>query len=61
MAIISLGMGPSPAVTNYAEIQQNEIEVLRSIFMEDFVEKEGKTGAWNVGRRAYYGPCSAYF
>lgn len=35
--------------TSYAEIQQDEIEVLRSIYMEDFVETETKTGAWNVG------------
>lgn len=34
--------------TDYSEIQQNEIEALRSIFMEDFVEEEIKTGAWNV-------------
>ena len=36
--------------TNYDEIQQNELEVLRSIFMEDFVEEEMKTVAWNVCR-----------
>jgi hypothetical protein len=36
------------AKTDYAEIQQNEIDVLRSIFMEDFVEEEVKPGAWNV-------------
>ncbi|KAL9100903.1 MAG: hypothetical protein Q9187_009307, partial [Circinaria calcarea] len=33
--------------TDYLEIQQNEIDVLRSIFMEDFVEEEVKAGAWN--------------
>ncbi|MCJ1247866.1 hypothetical protein MMC30_005081 [Trapelia coarctata] len=33
--------------TDYSEIQQNEIEALRSIFMDDFVEEEVKTGAWN--------------
>ncbi|MCJ1402394.1 hypothetical protein MMC11_005614 [Xylographa trunciseda] len=40
--------------TDYAEIQQNEIEALRSIFMEDFVEHKAKTGAWNkTGDRAF--------
>lgn len=34
--------------TNYAEIQQDELEVLRSIYMEDFEEEAVKTGAWNV-------------
>ena len=34
-------------VTNYAEIQQDEIDVLRSIYMEDFVEDEAKRGPWN--------------
>lgn len=38
-------------VTNYMEIQNDEIEALRSIFMEDFEEEEMKTGAWNVGNR----------
>lgn len=36
-------------VTNYMEIQEDEIEALRSIYMEDFEEEEVKTGAWNVG------------
>ena len=49
-------MGSSPAVTNYAEIQQNEVDVLRSIFMEDFKEKEVKAGAWNVGHGVPKGP-----
>lgn len=31
------------------EIQQDEIEALRSIYMEDFEEEEIRTGAWNVG------------
>lgn len=35
--------------TNYAEIQQDELEALRSIYMQDFEENEMKTGAWNVG------------
>ncbi|MCJ1421819.1 hypothetical protein MMC32_008186 [Xylographa parallela] len=37
----------APTTTDYAEIQQNEIEALRSIFMEDFVEHKAKAGAWN--------------
>lgn len=32
--------------TNYSEIQHDEIEALRSIYMDDFVEEEAKTGAW---------------
>lgn len=32
--------------TNYSEIQRDEIEALRSIYMEDFEEQEAKTGAW---------------
>jgi len=38
-------MGSS--TTKYFEIQHDEIEVLRSIFMDDFVVEEAKTGAWN--------------
>ena len=38
------------SASKYAEIQQDEIEVLRSIYMEDFVEIKTKTGAWNVGK-----------
>jgi predicted DNA-binding protein (UPF0251 family) len=38
-------------ITNYMEIQRDEVEALRSIFMEDFEEEEVKTGAWNVGGR----------
>lgn len=30
------------------EIQQDEMEALRSIYMDDFVEEEVKMGAWNV-------------
>lgn len=36
----------APTTTNYSEIQHDEIEVLRSIYMNDFVEEEAKTGAW---------------
>ena len=34
--------------TNYAEIQRDEIEALRSIYMEHFQEEKPKIGAWNV-------------
>ncbi|KAI9875262.1 MAG: hypothetical protein M1830_008699 [Pleopsidium flavum] len=34
-------------VTDYLEIQQNEVEALRSIYMEDFQEGQTKKGAWN--------------
>ena len=36
------------AITNYAEIQGNEIEALRSIYMVDFRDLESKPTAWNV-------------
>ena len=35
--------------TNYVELQENEIQVLQSIFMDDFIEEKPKVGAWNVG------------
>ena len=41
----SAAMAPYP--TNYTEIQQDEIEALRSIYMDDFVEEGAKIGAWN--------------
>ena len=37
----------SHSITNYSEIQQDEIEALRSIYPEDFVEEATKFGAWN--------------
>lgn len=37
-----------PNTTNYAAIQEDEIEVLRSIYMDDFQEEMPKIGAWNV-------------
>ncbi|KAL8843154.1 MAG: hypothetical protein Q9170_000284 [Blastenia crenularia] len=37
----------APPTTNYAEIQQDEIEALRSIYMEQFQEEKTKVGAWN--------------
>ena len=36
----------APITTNYSEIQHDEIKVLRSIYMDDFMEEEAKTGAW---------------
>ena len=41
-------MAMAPAVTDYADIQHNEIDALRAIFMEDFKEQTEKVGAWNV-------------
>lgn len=50
----------APAVpkgtTNYAEIQKNEVEVLQSIYMEDFEQLETKPAAWNVGSSCLF-PC----
>ncbi|KAI4177787.1 MAG: hypothetical protein LQ343_000251 [Gyalolechia ehrenbergii] len=44
----------APPTTNYAEIQQDEIEALRSIYMEQFQEDTPKVGAWNkTGDRAF--------
>ncbi|KAL8714288.1 MAG: hypothetical protein Q9225_006603, partial [Loekoesia sp. 1 TL-2023] len=37
----------APSTTNYTEIQQDEIEALRSIYMEQFQEEKPKVGAWN--------------
>ena len=34
-------------LTNYSEIQHDEIEALRSIYPDDFFEEEAKIGAWN--------------
>ncbi|KAL9100170.1 MAG: hypothetical protein Q9163_004420 [Psora crenata] len=36
----------APSITNYSEIQQDEIEALRSIYPDDFVEEEARVGAW---------------
>ncbi|KAL8779085.1 MAG: hypothetical protein Q9213_007113 [Squamulea squamosa] len=36
-----------PTTTNYAEIQEDEIEALRSIYMADFQEEKPKVAAWN--------------
>ena len=36
----------APAITNYSEIQHDEIQALRSIYMDDFFEEEAKTGPW---------------
>ena len=48
------------ATTDYAEIQQNELEALRSIFMEDFIEQKAKAGAWNVGCKLSKGRINFY-
>ena len=40
-------MANNSGITNYAEIQENEVQVLQSIFMDDFTEEKAKTGAWN--------------
>lgn len=45
----------SPA-TNYAEIQHDEIEALRSIYMDAFEEEKAKVGAWNVSLFRTYHP-----
>ncbi|KAL8866670.1 MAG: hypothetical protein Q9174_006161 [Haloplaca sp. 1 TL-2023] len=37
----------APFSTNYAEIQHDEIEALRSIYMEEFQEEAATVGAWN--------------
>lgn len=34
--------------TDYAEIQQNELSVLQSIYMEDLEEVKVKAAAWSV-------------
>ena len=36
----------APPLTNYHEIQQDEIEALRSIYPDDFFEEEAKLGPW---------------
>ena len=38
----------APLATDYEAIQQDEVEALRSIYMDDFKEQQKKT-AWNVG------------
>ncbi|KAL8803587.1 MAG: hypothetical protein Q9182_003092 [Xanthomendoza sp. 2 TL-2023] len=37
----------APLTTKYADIQNDEIEVLRSIYMDEFQEEKPKVGAWN--------------
>ena len=49
----------APNVTNYAEIQNDEIEALRSIYMDDFLEHDIKPGAWNVGNSRWISISSA--
>ncbi len=35
-------------LTNYAEVQQDELDALKSIYMDDFEEVKAKAAAWNV-------------
>ena len=45
----------APTTTNYSEIQHDEIEALRSIYMDDFAEEEAKTGPWKkAADRAFH-------
>lgn len=58
MAMMIPGTSGTPGLTDFGQIQQDEISVLQSIFMEDFCEKEAKTSAWKVstmGRLADFG------
>ena len=43
----------APLVTDYVEIQRDEIAALKSIYMGDFEEDEAKLGAWNVGTKSW--------
>ena len=45
----SIAMAPPTPSTDYASIQENEIQVLQSIFVDEFSEEETKAAAWNVG------------
>lgn len=45
-------MASQPA-DSYAKAQEDEREVLRAIFMEDFEEAEA-TGAWSVGELFHF-------
>ena len=40
-------VSPGPTI-DYSQVQQDEIEALRSIYMDDFEEADSKTGAWRV-------------
>ena len=51
----------APLSTNYAEIQHDEIEALRSIYMEDFQEEAATVGAWNVSPDAPFIFLLVYF
>ena len=45
----------APITTNYTEIQNDEVEALRSIYMDDFIQEEAKTGAWKkAADRAFH-------
>lgn len=38
----------SPTITDYGAIQRDEVEVLQSIFVDEFEKIEKKPGAWKV-------------
>jgi eukaryotic translation initiation factor 2-alpha kinase 4 len=46
----SMPVSPGPTI-NYNQVQQDEIEALRSIYMDDFEGAGSKTGAWHVSSR----------
>ena len=56
-------MAGTKPVTDYDEVQSNEIEVLKSIFIEDFKEETAKAGPWNVCERSAppLRSCRTYF
>ena len=41
-------VAPNPGQSDYRTQQQEELETLRAIYAEDFVQVEGKTAAWSV-------------
>ena len=40
--------GPKLRLGDYPEVQKDELEVLQSIYLEDFEEVQGKPSAWGV-------------
>lgn len=59
---ILVDLGKMSPATNYAEIQQDEVQALASIFMEEFHEEEARTSAWNVGVFVFlHSICSSSF
>lgn len=39
------------SITDYAQMQSDELEALRSIYMDDFTETETKPTAWSVSQQ----------